>query len=160
MNNFFEFNSKVKEQVSGIAVSTKFAPLYACLFMYKFEISFLEPQQLQPLAWFRYIGNTFFTWTHGEEKLNKFLKGLTELDPRIKLFCKSNIESITFLDTRVSLRNGKDFTNSYVKPTDSHQYLLYWSVHSCHTRKSVASSQTQRIGCVVPRRILKIIRRK
>ena len=82
-NNFTEFNSKVKQQVSGTAIGTKFAPPYACLFIYKFEISFLEAQQLQPLVGFRYIDDIFFTWMHGEEKLNKFLKTLTELDLRI-----------------------------------------------------------------------------
>ena len=42
---FFEFNSKVKQQVSGTAISTIFAPPYACLFMDKFETSFFEVQQ-------------------------------------------------------------------------------------------------------------------
>ena len=45
-NNLFEFNSKIKQQVSGTAIGTKFAPPHACLFMDKFETSFLETQQL------------------------------------------------------------------------------------------------------------------
>ena len=48
-NNFFEFNSKIKQQVSGTATGTKFTPPYACLFMNKFETIFLETQQLRPL---------------------------------------------------------------------------------------------------------------
>ena len=32
-NNFFEFNSKIKQQVLGTVIGTKFAPPYACLFM-------------------------------------------------------------------------------------------------------------------------------
>ena len=51
-NNFFEFNSKIKQQVSGTTMGTKFAPPYACLFIGKFETIFLETQQLQPLIWF------------------------------------------------------------------------------------------------------------
>ena len=39
-NNFFEFNGKIKQQVSGTAIDTKFAPPYGRLFMDKFEISF------------------------------------------------------------------------------------------------------------------------
>ena len=78
-NNFFEFNSKIKQQVSGTAIDTKFAPPYACLFMDKFETSFLETQQLQPLVWFRYIDDIYCIWTHGEEELNIFLKSLNEL---------------------------------------------------------------------------------
>ena len=30
-NNIFEFNGKVKQQVAGTAISTKFAPPYACI---------------------------------------------------------------------------------------------------------------------------------
>ena len=32
-NNYCEFNSTVKHQISGTAIGTKFAPLYACIFM-------------------------------------------------------------------------------------------------------------------------------
>ena len=32
-NNYFEFNSTVKHQISGTAIRTKFAPPYACIFM-------------------------------------------------------------------------------------------------------------------------------
>ena len=59
-NNCFEFNSKIKQQVSGPAIGTKFATPYACLFIDKFETSFLETQQLQPSVWFRYIDDIFF----------------------------------------------------------------------------------------------------
>ena len=48
-NNFFEFNCKIK-QVAGTAINTKFAPTYACFFMDKFEASFRETQQVQPLV--------------------------------------------------------------------------------------------------------------
>ena len=54
-NNFFEFNTKIKRQVSGTAVGTKFPFLYACHFKDKFETSFLETQKLQLQAWFRYL---------------------------------------------------------------------------------------------------------
>ena len=36
-NNFFEFNSKIKHQISGTAIVTKFAQPYAFLFIDKFE---------------------------------------------------------------------------------------------------------------------------
>ena len=64
-NNYFEFNGQIKQQISGTAIGTKFAPPYACLFMDKIETAFLETQQLQPLVWFRYIDDIFFyldTW--------------------------------------------------------------------------------------------------
>ena len=39
-NNFFEFNSKVKQQILGTAIGTKFAHPYACIFMDEVETSF------------------------------------------------------------------------------------------------------------------------
>ena len=68
-NNYFEFNGQVKQQISGTAIVTKFAPTYACIFTDDVGSKFLETQWLQPLIWFRYIGDVFFIWTHGEEKL-------------------------------------------------------------------------------------------
>ena len=41
-NNYFEFNSKVKHQISGTAIGTKFDPSYACIFMHELKTSFLE----------------------------------------------------------------------------------------------------------------------
>ena len=32
-NNYFEFNGECKQQISGTAIGTKFAPPYACIFM-------------------------------------------------------------------------------------------------------------------------------
>ena len=49
-NNLFEFNGKVKQQVSGTAIGTKFAPTYACIFMDKIESDFLKTQEAKPLV--------------------------------------------------------------------------------------------------------------
>ena len=34
-NNLFEFNGKVKQQISGTAIGPKFAPPYACIYIHK-----------------------------------------------------------------------------------------------------------------------------
>ena len=58
-NNYFEFNNKVKLQISGTAIGTKFAPPYACIFMDEVETSFLGTKGFIPLVWFRYIDDAF-----------------------------------------------------------------------------------------------------
>ena len=58
-NNYFQFNDKVKQQISGTAIGMKFAPTYACLFMDQVETDFLRAQEKVPLVWFRYIDNIF-----------------------------------------------------------------------------------------------------
>ena len=39
-NNYFEFKEKVCRQISGIAIGTKFAPPYTCIFIDEMETSF------------------------------------------------------------------------------------------------------------------------
>ena len=60
-NNYFEFNDEVKQQRSGTAIGTKFAPPYACIFMDEVEIVFFKIQELQPFFWLHYFNNIFFT---------------------------------------------------------------------------------------------------
>ena len=67
-NNYFGFNGQVKHQILGTAIGTKFAPIYACIFMDEIETKFLETQEFQPLVWFRYIDNVFFIWTKSTDK--------------------------------------------------------------------------------------------
>ena len=78
-NNFFEFNNEIKQQISGTAIGTKFAPPYACIYMDKTETDFLKMQELQPFVWLRYIDNIFFIWMHGETELKNFMEGLSFL---------------------------------------------------------------------------------
>ena len=50
MNNYFEVNRNVKQQISGRAIGTKFAPFYACIFMGEVETSFLDTQEIKPFV--------------------------------------------------------------------------------------------------------------
>ena len=45
-NNLFGLNDKVKQQISGTAVWTKFAPPYACIYVGKTGTDFLKTQDL------------------------------------------------------------------------------------------------------------------
>ena len=83
-NNYFEFNSKVKEQVSGTAIETKFAPPYACVFMDRMEAEFLGKERMKLWVWLRYIDDIFFVWTHGKNRLDEFLENLNSFYPNLK----------------------------------------------------------------------------
>ena len=67
-NNFFEFNNQIKQQISGMAIGTKCAPTYACIFMDKAETEYLETQTDKPFWWLRYIDDIFFIWTPRKTK--------------------------------------------------------------------------------------------
>ena len=130
-NNYFEFNGSIKQQLSGTAIGTKFAPPYACIFMDKLETNFLKTQTLQPLVWFRYIDDIFFLWTHGEGNLKRFLEELNNYDPNIKFTHEYSKKEIPFLDLKVGIKDGKITTDLYVKDTDRNRYLHYTSAHPC-----------------------------
>ena len=145
-NNYFKFSGQVKQQISRAAIGTKFAPTYAFIFMGDVESKFLETQSLQQLIWFRYIDDVFFTWTHGEEKLQLFLTNLNNYSPHIKFTYGFDEEHISFLDLKVRLWDGKLTTDLHEKPTDRHQYLHYTSGHPNHTKQSIVYSQTLRLS--------------
>ena len=80
----FDFNGKVKQQISGTAIGTKLAPPYVCIYMDKTETNFLKIQDLQPFIWLHYIDDIFFIWTHGEAELKRFMEKLNQFLPNLK----------------------------------------------------------------------------
>ena len=41
-NSYFEFDNKIKQQISEMEIGTKFSPPYACVFISDLETKFLE----------------------------------------------------------------------------------------------------------------------
>ena len=71
-NNYFEFNSKVYQQISGTAIGTTFAPPYAYLFMDKVETNFLNSEVVKPWVWMRYIDDIFLSGRKAKKALKCF----------------------------------------------------------------------------------------
>ena len=137
--NYFELNGQVKHQISGTAISNKFAPTYTCIFMDEIETKFLKTQEFQTLVWFNYIDYSFFIWTHGPDKLVSFMTEFNNYHPNIKFTYKSNKVNITFLSLKFSLSGNKLTKDLHTKSTDKHQYLHYTSAHPTHNKSSILS---------------------
>ena len=73
-NNIFEFDEKTFKQKLGTAIGTKFAPLYAIIFMADFEEKMLESFEKKPVIWWRCIDDIFFNWEHDEVFLKVFIE--------------------------------------------------------------------------------------
>ena len=112
-NNFFEFNSKVKQQISGTAIWNKLVPPYARIFMGKVEIDFLEMQALKSLAWLRYIDDIFFIWNESQEKLDEFLEKFNNFHPNLKFRSEKSKNSVNFLDVKISFIDQHHEAGSY-----------------------------------------------
>ena len=73
------------KQLNGTAIGTKLALPYAILFLGYLEDKILNSLVETPLVWWRYIGDIFMIWQHGEETLKEILKILNSCHPTIKL---------------------------------------------------------------------------
>ena len=59
-SNYFEFDSCIKQQISGTTIGTKFALPYACIFMDKVESAFLESENTKYMGMDEVHGLHFF----------------------------------------------------------------------------------------------------
>ena len=100
---------------------------------------------LSPLFWWWYIEDIFAIWSHGEEALLRFVEELNNTHPTIKFTAEWSRESIPFLDTLMSLKDGTITMDLYVKPTDTHQYLAANSCHPRHCKEAIPFSQALRM---------------
>ena len=125
-NNYFEFNRHIKQQISGPAIGTTFAPPYACLFMDKIETAFLETQELQPLVWSRYIDDIFLSGHMVSKNFKLFCVVLMSSILTSNLLMSQAKKALHFLTLKLDYYS-KIIRNLYVKSTDRHQYLYYLS---------------------------------
>ena len=49
-NSYLAFDSMIKQQVSGTATGTEYAPPYTCIFMDREETEFLEKEYLKQVC--------------------------------------------------------------------------------------------------------------
>ena len=68
------------------------------------------------------------------------------MHPTIKFTADWSKTSINFLYVTVSIAEGVIETDLYVKPTDSHQYLLSSSCHPFYCKKGIPYSQAIRLN--------------
>ena len=67
-NNFFEFETKIIQQISGKDIGIKFAaPDAICMFMVRRENDVLGSEIVKLWLWLRYIDDILFIWTEGED---------------------------------------------------------------------------------------------
>ena len=141
-NNIFEFSDKTYKQIRGTAIGTKFAPPYAgSTSNGSFGKKKLSKVKNKLSVWWKYIGDKFFIWKHGEESLKKFINEINSFYPTIKFRADWTKEKVNFLDVDVTHKNGVLLTNLFVKPTDTHQFLDPTSCHPYHYKKAYLTAK-------------------
>ena len=122
------------------------APSYANIFMSVFEDQAIASFPHKPDVWLRFIDDIFVVWTAGTNKFLEFMDFINSLHPNLKFTFDFSLSSVHFLDvTILKDQAGLISTDLYIKPTDTHQFLLSSSCHPGHIKRSIAYSQAFRI---------------
>ena len=99
-------------------MGTKMATSYAYIFMGKHEILIMQSAPYKPVSWCRFIDDDDMKWTESEENLNRFFDHVNKLHSTIKFPHETSRNSISFLDTYTTCKNGIMSTDIYNKSTD------------------------------------------
>ena len=102
--------------------------------MHRFEQDLFTAQDFQPMLYTRYIDDIFFLWTHGEQSLKQLHDDINKFHPTIRLTMDYSPESVAFLDTSISMKEGHLSTSLYRKPTDNLTMLHFSSFHPKHVK--------------------------
>ena len=143
--NSFVFNNIKYIQIHGTAIGTHKVSSYANLLMEKLKWELLRTQSKLPRVWWRYLDDISTIWTHGEPSLWVFIENLNCHHPTIKFTASWLAKEVTFLDTRVYVRDDLIGTDLHVKPTDTHQYLRMDSCHPYHCKTSIPYTKVLRL---------------
>jgi hypothetical protein len=143
-NNVFTFDQQAYRQKFGTAMGTPMAPSIANIFMYWLEKNLLARCPWPIETWKRYIDDIVLLWFHGKERLLHFLEWINTLHHSIK-FTAQYGTTIPYLDTTLSIVDGKLTTDLYVKPTDANMCLPFHSCHPRHCTRSIPYSQCLRL---------------
>ena len=143
--NNFSFNGQAYVQIQGTAMGSRVAPSYAVHALGAFESQHVYSYRLQPLLYIRYIDDIFIIWQHGRDELVEFIDHLNQCSDDFKFTHEISEDSVTFLDTRVSIVHNELVTDLYCKPTNSHNYLRYNSAHPQRCKDSIPYSQFLRV---------------
>ena len=113
--------------------------------MGKIEREFLWTQDKIPQKWWSFTDDTFAIWTHGEPSLKVFIYNPNHHHSSIKFTVSWSAKGVTFLKTRVYLRDGLIGNDLHIKPTDIHQHLQMDICNARHCKTSIPYSQALRL---------------
>ena len=147
--NIFEFSDKLYIQRIGTAMGTRCAPNVADIFMSFIDTEIIRRSEKfgELLFYRRYLDDILMIFRGSNSNLHSFISDINNIhssinftlehtrkpssDPEDDCQCEAR-QSIPFLDTSLSLRNGRINSDLYRKPSDRVQYLLPSSTPAPH----------------------------
>ena len=94
-----------------------------------------------PEIYKRYIDDGIGATSLNYNQLLDFINFVQNFHPAVKFTYEISEKSVTFLDMKLYLKQGKLTTSVHYKSTDSHSYRDYRSSHNPSTKNSIPFSQ-------------------
>ena len=139
-NNYVSFNGSLYLQISGTAMGTNVAPVYAQLVMYAVEIQHYR----NFLFYLRYIDDIIAV-ASTEETAQTTINALQNVWPTIKLNSIVIGKQSSFLDLNIMLtEEGKFNISIYQKPQNIYQYIPASSSHPPSMLKAFVYNELRR----------------
>ena len=122
----------------------------ANFFMEDSEKKAIEQATPKPVCWFRYVGDTFIIWPHGQEKLTEFLNHLIGLHNKVQFTMEKEEEGhLPFLDIDIYRKtDGSLGLKVYRKLTYTNLCPHQNSHHHPANNQSVLASLIHRASAV------------
>lgn len=145
--NDFEFNNKLYLQTCGCPMGQTIGPSAANIYLLKFDQLLHTHPTLKTLLFYRYLDDIFNIMDITPDDVLTFQSYLNTLLPGIKVTLEFSSTNIHFLDINIyKYFDTQDncyrlHTNTYFKPTDTHQLLWHDSFHPKHTITGILKSQ-------------------
>ncbi|XP_069970995.1 uncharacterized protein [Penaeus vannamei] len=117
-HSVFSYNDDLYMQTDGVAMGSPLGPSYANASLCHHEINWLNqcPPEFRPVYYRRYIDDTFVLFKHPSH-VNLFSNYLNSKHQSIKFTCETQLNQLPFLNTYVTIDNGRFHTSIYRKPT-------------------------------------------
>ena len=110
----FSFNNNMHRQIDGVAMGSPLGPALANIFVGYQEVKLFSNIN-KPLAYFRYVDDTFAAFNN-ENDCNNFFTHLNSLHPSLRFTQeKESNSSLPFLDVLVERQNSDFLTSVYRK---------------------------------------------
>jgi hypothetical protein len=146
-NNYFEFNNIVYKQLTGTAMGTPVANIYANIVLFMLERDCLK---FSPVLYLRYLDDLFIivnAMQHGKNIIEVF----NNQCPTIKLEAVTYGTSGVFLDLFVSIENNQLITTVYQKPINKYLYLTPSSAHQFKVFYNLIKQELRRYKMICSR---------
>ena len=157
-NNVSFFDGEFRRQTHGCAMGSHKSPTYSSIAVGYLEnelYSKLHNTEGEQYANYvrqmlkRFLDDIFMKWKNSLGDPMNLLREMNSLDPKI-IFTLEIGQSVPFLDIRFEIRSDNSLdTDIYYKPTDSHNFVPFFSFHPRKTLSNIPFTLARRICTIV-----------